>query len=445
MINVRRLPRDPGPAGWNEVLPKPPAPNPLNETITADFLVIGAGFAGLAATRRLSQNCPGDRIVLLDAVRVGEGPAGRNSGFMIDLPHDLASETYGGALENDRARIRANRSAIAFAAQMADDLALPVGIFRRAGKINAAATARGARFNAAYARHLTTLDEPFEMLDAAKMQDLTGSHFYRQGLRTPGTAIIQPAAFVRGIAAGLASNRISVHEASPVQNLSRESGSWMAETPSGRVTAARVILAVNGHAESFGFLERRLIHVLTYASMTRSLTAAEVSRLGGTSDWGLTPADPMGTTVRRISDASGDRILIRNTFTHDPTMEVPLARMKGIARVHDRSFARRFPMLADVEMDFRWGGRLCLSRNDVGVVQEVEDGLYLACCQNGLGTVRGTFAGVAAADLATGNETDFTRDVACQPQPTRLPHPLLTRIGAKARLRWSERMAGREL
>jgi glycine/D-amino acid oxidase-like deaminating enzyme len=91
----------------------------LGEAVTADFLVIGAGFAGLAAAHRLSQLNPEARIVLLEARRVGEGPAGRNSGFMIDLPHDLASDDYGGAVEADRAQTRANRTGIGFAAEMA--------------------------------------------------------------------------------------------------------------------------------------------------------------------------------------------------------------------------------------------------------------------------------------------------------------------------------------
>ena len=52
-MKVTRLPRDPGPAGWNRLLPEPEPAMPLNNKITADWLVIGAGFAGLAAAHRL--------------------------------------------------------------------------------------------------------------------------------------------------------------------------------------------------------------------------------------------------------------------------------------------------------------------------------------------------------------------------------------------------------
>ena len=96
-------PVDPGPAGWNAILPAAQAPDTQDGDLVADWLIIGAGFAGLSAAARLLQACPTDRIVIVDATRVGQGPAGRNSGFMIDLPHDLSSESYKGALERDRA------------------------------------------------------------------------------------------------------------------------------------------------------------------------------------------------------------------------------------------------------------------------------------------------------------------------------------------------------
>ena len=61
--------------------------------MNADYLIIGGGFAGLSAARRLNQLEPTAKIVVLEACDIGEGPAGRNSGFMIDLPHNLALMT----------------------------------------------------------------------------------------------------------------------------------------------------------------------------------------------------------------------------------------------------------------------------------------------------------------------------------------------------------------
>ena len=443
-MRVARLPIDPGPAAWNALLADPARAQQVDGQSNVDWIIIGAGFAGLAAARRLSQLCPTDKIAVLEAKRVAEGPAGRNSGFMIDLPHDLSSSDYGGALDHDTVLTADNRHAIDFAAAMAQDFGLDETAFTRSGKVNGAATEKGDQHNRDYAAHLQKMGEPHRMLDAADMKALTGTDYYQSGLFTQGTAMIQPAAFVRGVAAGLVSNRVQIFENSPVVDLTR-TDVWTAKTPSGSVSAPKVILAVNGHLNSFGFLKNRLMHVFTYASMTRALAPEEVARFGGQPLWGLTPADPLGTTVRRIGGRGGDRIIIRNRFTMDPSLEVTARRIKSVARDHDRSFAARFPMFRGVEMEYRWGGRLCLSRNNVSIVRELEDGLYAACCQNGLGTTRGTLSGLLAAELATNTPSDRLARALAAPEPTKLPPNPIAKIGTNAYLKWHEYKAGAEL
>mgnify|MGYP001799665249 CR=1 FL=1 len=61
-ISVRKLPVDPGPAGWDKLLDDPPAPKVLSVDTHSDFIVIGAGFTGLAATRRLTQLVPDAQV-----------------------------------------------------------------------------------------------------------------------------------------------------------------------------------------------------------------------------------------------------------------------------------------------------------------------------------------------------------------------------------------------
>ena len=435
-----RLPRQPGPAGWNRLLPDPPPATPLEADAGADVAIIGAGFAGLSAARRLVQIDPGLDVAVLEAGRVGEGPAGRNSGFMIDLPHDLASESYGGAAARDLAQTRLNRAAIRFAAEAAEACALGRDVFDPCGKVNAAATEAGEAHNRAYAGHLSRMQEPCRLLDATEMAEMTGSRFYRSGLYTAGTVMLQPAAYVRGLAAGLA-GAIRLHENSPVREIRKAGAGWVLSTPRARLRAGRVILATNGHAESFGFFARRLMHVFTYASMTAPLPAGA---LAGAGKWGVTPADPMGTTVRRIPTGDGGRIVIRSRFTYDPTMEVSAARIAAVGRAHDRRFAQRFPALAGLPMDYRWAGHLCLSWNGVPAWGEIEDGVFSAVCQNGLGTVKGTLAGMVAADLATGQPGDLARAAIAAAPPRRLPPEPLAYLGANATLRWKDWAARRE-
>jgi len=66
-MKVSRLPIDPGPAAWADLLPPAAAAQRLEGKQTADWLVIGGGFAGLAALARLKQLHPADKIILLEA------------------------------------------------------------------------------------------------------------------------------------------------------------------------------------------------------------------------------------------------------------------------------------------------------------------------------------------------------------------------------------------
>ena len=74
MRQIRKLPRDTGITGWNAILGSAPAYPEADGEISADWLIIGGGFAGLSAAKRLTELRGGDRIILLEAGRISEGP-----------------------------------------------------------------------------------------------------------------------------------------------------------------------------------------------------------------------------------------------------------------------------------------------------------------------------------------------------------------------------------
>ncbi|RWO89883.1 MAG: FAD-binding oxidoreductase [Mesorhizobium sp.] len=437
---VKRLPAESGTSGWEAISRRSFPVRTLDGGVSADWLIVGAGFAGLSAARRLAQLRPGDKIVVLEAGEIAKGTSGRNSGYMIDVPHNLSSGEYSVAGETaTRTEIAENRFAIAFAADAAAEYGMSVRTFDPAGKINAAATERGMKLNANYGRSLEGIGEEHRFLDAAEMQEITGSSYYLGGLYTPGTVMIQPADYIRGFAAGLAS-KADIFEHSPVLKLERRGGMWKAESRNGSVTAPKAILGINGHIEDFGHFRGRLMHIFTYASMTAPFT----SRSTGKDRWALLPADPMGATVRKITSDGSSRVVIRTRFTYDWTVQVGEKRLAGIAAEQRTSLDARFPDLKDVQFEHVWAGRLCLSRNHVPAFGEVDKGLYSACCENGLGTVKSTLAGVMAADLATGTHSHMLDEFSDQPVPARLPPEPLAWLGVNTVIRLQELRAGRE-
>ncbi len=437
---------DLGESGWLGILPKRYPQGCLEQDIEADYCIVGAGFAGLAAARRIRQLNKEANIVILEAGLVGSGPAGRNSGFMIDLPHQLSSSSYAGQVASDLRDIQLNRKAIEFVKDMVKEYGLQEQAFRLEGKVNAAAGKSGVKANGDYARHLDNIGEACEMLTAADMQYLTGSEYYLGGLRTSGTAMIQPAMLIQDFATGLVTvSKCRLFENSAVVNMKKQGDRWRLSTAKGSVTAGKTILGVNGFIENFGYYHRRLIHINLYASMTRELNSAEISSLEGEPRWGLTPSDPFGTTVRHISETGGHRIIIRNHFSYDPSLRLNSKNLEQAVKDHQKSFTARFPMLADIDMEYRWSGRLCLSRNHVWALGEVDENLYSACCQNGLGTTKGVVAGVVAAEIASeSRENSLMNEYESESIPTKLlPEPFMT-TGARSYLKLREWLAGRD-
>jgi glycine/D-amino acid oxidase-like deaminating enzyme len=445
-IAVARLPVDTGRSGWEALCERRFPVSTLDGVHNADWIVVGAGFAGLTAARRLIQVRPGDKVVVLDAKEIADGPAGRNSGYMIDVPHNLSAGEYSAAgAEATAQEIAQNRFAIQYAAEAAAEYGMDRATFDPSGKINAAATERGMGFNVRYAASLNSIGEANTLLDAQAMRELTGSSYYLGGLKTPGAVMIQPAEYIRAFAAGVRPH-VSLYENSPVTSLERQGSLWTARTPQGSVSAPKVILAVNGHIQSFGHFQGRLMHVFTYASMTAGFDTHVAGRpVAGAERWAVLPADPMGATVRKITDRQGKgRIVVRTRFTYDPSMEVSMARVQGIARDQQASFVARFPELAAVPMEASWAGRLCLSRNNVPAFGEIDEGLFSACCENGLGTVKSTLAGVLAVDLATGQSSPTLTLFMNQAAPSRIPPEPLAWLGINSVIRWQELRAGRE-
>lgn len=444
MYVASKLPENRGVCGWVAMLP-PRAERPrLEKAITADVVVIGGGFAGLSAARRLSQLDPKLRVAVLEAGVIGEGPAGRSSGFIIDLPHEVSSDEYGGnSASKSRQDTIIHRRAIALASEMAAEEGWSRDVFDPCGRYSVAMSAEGDTHLTTYASQLIKLGERHTLLDAKAIANVTGCHVFTSALFTPGTTVIQPAAYIRAVADCL-KEPVQVFERTPALSFERVDAGWLVKAPLGSVQTNRIILANNGHAQSFGLFRGRLLHIFTYASLTKAFDPA---RLPGDRKWAATPALPMGTTVRRINGHGGhggDRILIRSRYTYNPSLVVGDAEIRRAGVQHDRKFAARFPTLRDVEMEHRWAGAMAVTWNSVPAFGEVEQGIIAACGCNGLGASKSTASGIAAAETALGVRSELSQIYQAFPSPKSLPPQPLTTIGAKARLAIREWRAGLE-
>jgi glycine/D-amino acid oxidase-like deaminating enzyme len=431
MTAISFLPSNDANNGWNRILP-PRTPMPALEGRThADWIVVGAGFAGLAAARRLAENRPTDSIALIEADEVAENASGRNSGFAIDLPHSHDGSLP--ELEMAFRHISLNRAAISHLETAVRSNAIDCGWSRR-GKYHAAVSAKGTEeILKPYATELGALGEPLRWLNGTELERELGTSYYHAAVYTPGAILLNPAALTRGLAATLPPN-VRLYENSPVVVAEYGRDIELA-TPHGFIRAPRMILAVNGFAAEFGFFRRHLLRFVAYASLTRPLTESERAALAGTEDWGLTPANAFVSTAMRYTP--DHRILIRHHIVYAPWHGVSDRDLAKVRKKHRHVFLKRFPMLPDVTFDYTWAGYVCLSRNSAPGFGRAASNIWTAVCQNAVGVTKGTISGILAADMACGEDNPLIADMEALGRPERLPPQPFCNWGVKIRNRWN--------
>ena len=401
--------------GWYDILPPPPPARRVSGAARVPWAVVGAGFTGLSAARRLAGHLPDEPIALIEAERAGFGASGRNSGFVLDshfMPHRLPFPDPELAL----ARIRLCSAGRRMLATLAREHGIACQ-WRDWGQLWVAAGPSGERGLIQQRQGNDALGVPCEVLDRDGVEDLAGTRFYGGGLKVEGTALVNPAALCRGLADTLPAN-VAVYEESPVLR-HRRGRPHRLETRAGEVVADNVILATNVFSPALGVARSAMAPLVLYASLTRPMTADERDAVGGDRrGFGLLPAAGGGSTVQLTPDG---RLMIRNTLAYGPDAVSDRKRLAAARPIHADSIRKRWPAIADIDIEHTWGGCVAVTRNEGHVFGAIGDRLWASIGCNGAGVSRGTAAGALLADLIVGRDSDLLADQRRVPAPRWMP------------------------
>lgn len=422
-------------SGWNAFLPLRIPREQVPPERRWPSIVIGAGFTGLAAARRLAELEPGREVLLIEADTVGENASGRNSGFLSIHPNEPRANRHGSIDDAAQRQIRLYRAGRDTLKQLVQTHGIDCGWDEAGPRLLAAATPGGvARARAAGERNRRwglAVDE----LDGADLADKLGTDYYRYAVHVEGHVLVQPAALVRGVADALPAG-VTLLERTPVTGISG-SGPFTLSTPRGTFTSDRLLVTNNVHARALGLLRDRMIAIYTYGGLTPALPPPELARLGSLPQWGVIPAHPMGTTVRRWS---GGRLLVRNGDSLEREMDPEKVRsMLAVL------YRRRFPHMAAYTFEHVWGGVTAITGNGGLYFGEPRRGLFCAAGCNGSGVVRGTINGMLLAELALGGQSPLLSDRLALEGPSWIPPEPIRTPAVLAKIALERRGAGLEL
>jgi glycine/D-amino acid oxidase-like deaminating enzyme len=231
---------------------------------------------------------------------------------------------------------------------------------------------------------------PVEVLDRQELARRTGTELFRGGWLDKRAGSVQPLSYARGLAATALEAGAHIHSLSPVVGLRRNGTHWEATVANGaRVTADKVVLATNGYSDGlWPGLAQTVLSANSFIVATKPLGSAAAYILPN----GETLSTAQRLLVYMRKDDQGRILLGGRGLFGDPVGPADFAHI-------ERSLAALYPSLAPFEFEYRWGGRIAITRDFLPHVHRPAPGLTIALGYNGRGVAAATAMGRHIAAL----------------------------------------------
>jgi glycine/D-amino acid oxidase-like deaminating enzyme len=367
---------------WELTSPAAPATDPLVGETKAHVVVVGGGYTGLSTTLHLAEG--GADVVLLEAVEIGFGGAGRNVGLVnagtwlmpSELPR-LLGPVFGERLLN----------ALGNAPQLVFELIERHQIqcdVERSGTLHCAVGERGLAELKQRVAQWTARGAPVRLLAAAETAAKVGTLAYAGSILDLRAGTIQPLAYARGLARAAIDIGARIFTQSAAKALERTGQRWTIQTDTGSVSADWVVIATDAYTEAlWPEIRTEQIHLPYFNFATQPLS------------------DNLRKSILPERQGVWDTQQILSSFRFDRTNRLifgSVGALRGIGIPIHRGWAQRalrnlFPHLGDVQFEAEWYGKIGMTDDHLPKFHKLAPNLVGFSGYNGRGIAPGTTFG----------------------------------------------------
>ncbi len=367
---------------------------PLRGAQTADVCVIGAGFTGISTALHLAER--GYNVHVVEANKVAWGASGRNGGQMIGgiAGEDHVAKHWGKDVEDLFGELRWEGHKIIRERVRKYDIQCDLKL----GYVDVAIKERHLRdIEADYERlEKSHFPHEFRILSKAETDEIVGSDVYLGALLNMANGHLHPLNLCVGEAKAAVNLGATIYEQSPVINIEKGDKPRVV-TAEGSVTADAVVIAGNAYHMIDRKLRGILFPVKSFIVATEPLSKDLLATINPRD---VAICDP--NFVLEYYRLSADKRLLfggrLNYFGDDP---------KVIEARHRKKLTRIYPQLANIGIDYAWGGTIGVPVTRVPQLGKLSPNVFYSQGYSGHGVNVTHLAGQIMADAVAGSLERF--------------------------------------
>ena len=411
----------------------------LSNDLSCDYLIVGAGFTGLSAARKLGQISKNKKIILIDAQLAGEGASSRNSGYLVDttLNDGFTSDKD---ISNYKKKTQIYELGIKAIKKFNIEYQVDCD-WNECGKYFASSRLEDEIKAKNFSDLLNKLNFKNTILYQNDLKKKLGTNFYKVGVFTNGGILLNPGKLIKAMVNALPEN-VRLFENTTLLKWKKSNENIDCSFEKNNIKTKKIIFCTNGFLSNLGIKKRYNFPITLTASMTRPLNEKEFKSIGEPKEWGVLPIRPMGATIRMTKDR---RILIRNTAELRNPNGMSKKDLNKRINFHKIGIEKRFPTLEKDIINSSWSGIVCRSGNSSQIFEKIDTNIFVAGCYNGSGIGVGTLFGEQIALMAEEENSEEISIIQSKKQPNWLPPQPFLNIGIFTRLLFEKIIAKSEI